>query len=171
MVRRERNRGRRVLVFASHTGVRDITRRLRTMLERGGLRLSTLRADTVSAKRRENWLATRVREGLDVLVTNPQLAQPGLDLVKFRSVVWVEVNYTVYALRQARRRSWQVGQCKPVEVTFLVYDGTLQADALGLVAAKTRASRMIDGAMPEDGLTALDRDGADVYLTLARRPA
>jgi hypothetical protein len=171
LVRRERDRGRRVLVYATHTNLRDITPRLRSVLERAGFRVAVLRADTVSAERREDWVAARVREGLDVLVTNPRLVQTGLDLVDFPSVVWAEVDYSVYVLRQASRRSWRIGQRHPVEVTFLTYAGTLQAEALALVAAKTRASLMVEGELPEEGLAALDGDGGDVYLALARRLA
>jgi hypothetical protein len=171
LVRQERGRGRRVLVYATHTNLRDITPRLRAVLERAGFRVAVLKADTVSAERREGWVAARVREGLDVLMTNPRLVQTGLDLVDFPSVVWAEVDYSVYVLRQASRRSWRIGQRHPVEVTFLTYAGTLQAEALGLVAAKTRASLMVEGELPEEGLAALEGDGGDVYLALARRLA
>jgi hypothetical protein len=94
-----------------------------------------------------------------------------LDLVAFPSIAWAEVDYSVYTLRQASRRSWRIGQTAPVEVSFLVYEGTLQADALGLVAAKTRASLMVEGDLPEEGLAALEGDGSDVVLALARRLA
>lgn len=53
----------------------------------------------------------------------------------------------------------------------MVYDQTLQAEALSLVAAKTRASLMVEGELPEEGLAALDGDGGDVFLALARRLA
>lgn len=99
-------------------------------------------------------------------------AAPGEPLhfrLDFPSIVWAEVDYSVYVLRQASRRSWRIGQHQPVEVTFLTYAGTLQAEALGLVAAKTRASLMVEGELPEEGLAALDGDGGDVYLALARR--
>jgi hypothetical protein len=171
LVQRERGRGRRVLVFATHTNRRDITTRLRTVLEGAGFRVAVLKADTVTAERREEWVGARVREGLDVLVTNPRLVQTGLDLIDFPSVVWAEVDYSVYVLRQASRRSWRIGQREPVEVTFLTYAGTLQAEALGLVAAKTRASLAVEGELPEEGLAALGEDGGDVYLALARRLA
>lgn len=95
LVGRERGRGRRVLVYATHTGTRDITPRLRAVLEREGYRVAMLKAESVPAERREEWVAARVREGLDVLVTNPRLVQTGLDLVEFPSVVWVEVDYSV----------------------------------------------------------------------------
>jgi hypothetical protein len=39
------------------------------------------------------------------------------------------------------------------------------------VAAKTRASLMVEGELPEEGLAALDGDGGDVHLALARRLA
>jgi hypothetical protein len=64
--------------------------------------------------------------------------QTGLDLIDFPSVVWAEVDYSVYVLLQTSRRSWRIGQRLPVEVTFLTYAGTLQVEALALVAAKTR---------------------------------
>lgn len=54
-------------------------------------------------------------------------------------------------------------------MSYLVYDGTLQAEALGLVAAKLRSALMIEGELPEAGLAALEGDSQDVILTLARR--
>ena len=54
-------------------------------------------------------------------------------------------------------------------MTFLTYARTLQAEALALVAAKMRASLMVEGELPEEGLAALD--GGDLYLALARRLA
>jgi superfamily II DNA or RNA helicase len=171
LARRERGRGRRVLAFATHTNRRDVTPRLRAVLEGAGFRVAVLKADTVPAERREEWVAARVRDDVDVLVTNPRLVQTGLDLIDFPSVVWVEIDYSVYVLRQASRRSWRIGQRQPVEVTFLTYEGTLQAEALALVGAKTRASLMVEGELTEEGLAALEGDGGDVYLALARRLA
>ena len=37
-------------------------------------------------------------------------------------------------MRQAARRSWRIGQTRPVKVVFMPYRNTLQADALKLVA-------------------------------------
>ena len=42
----------------------------------------------------------------------------------------MEIDYSVYVLRQLSRRSWRIGQRQPVEVTFLTHEGTLQAEAL-----------------------------------------
>ncbi len=56
-----------------------------------------------------------------------------------------------------------------VEVTFLVYQGRLHAEALALVAAKMHSALMVEGELPEDGLAALEGGGQDVFLALARQ--
>ena len=137
---RERTRDRRLLVYITHTERRDISPRLRTILEQAGLRVAVLKSDTVAADRREEWLGARVREGADVLICHPRLVQTGLDLIDWPSICWFETEYSVYVMRQASRRSWRIGQRQPVEVTFMVYAGTLQAEALALVAAKMRSA-------------------------------
>jgi len=164
-----RARGRRVLVYVTHTQKRDITPPLTAILSREGFRVAVLKADTVAPVRREEWVAARAREGIDALVVHPRLVQTGLDLVDFPSVCWYEVDYSVYVMRQASRRSWRIGQHLPVDVTFFAYAGTLQAEALGLVAAKMRSALMVEGELPEDGLAALEGDTTDVLLAFARR--
>lgn len=54
-------------------------------------------------------------------------------------------------------------------VTYLVYEGTFQAEALALVAAKMRSSLMVGGELPEEGLATLESVGQDLLLALARR--
>ncbi len=44
-------------------------------------------------------------------------------------------------MRQASRRSWRIGQTEPVQVVFIAYRNTLQADALKLVGQKLQSSR------------------------------
>jgi hypothetical protein len=166
---RERARGRRLLVYITHTERRDISPRLRTVLERAGLRVAVLKADTVAADRREEWIAAQVSDGTEVLICHPRLVQTGLDLIGWPSICWYEPEYSIYVMRQASRRSWRIGQRQPVEVTFMVYEGTLQAEALALVAGKMRSALMIEGELPEDGLAALEGDGQEMLLALARR--
>ncbi len=72
-------------------------------------------------------------------------------------------------MRQASRRSWRIGQTEPVQVVFMAYRNTLQADALKLVAQKLQSSLAVEGELPEDGLAAYGDDGDDLMLALARR--
>ena len=85
LITAERLAGRRVLVYATHTGTRDITGRMEEFLGRHGLRVTVMKADAVPPERREAWVAKRVEEGVDVLVCHPRLVQTGLDLVEFQA--------------------------------------------------------------------------------------
>ena len=72
-------------------------------------------------------------------------------------------------MRQASRRSWRIGQTRPVKVVFMSYRNTLQADALKLVAKKLQSSLAVEGELPEDGLAAYGDDGDDMMMALARK--
>ena len=78
-------------------------------------------------------------------------------------------DYSVYVMRQASRRSWRIGQTRPVRVVYMSYRNTLQADALKLVAKKLQSSLAVEGELPEDGLAAYGDEGDDLMMALARR--
>ena len=169
LVAAERLEGRRVLVYVTHTGTRDITGRMDDFLTRHGFRVAVMKADAVAPNRREAWVADKVKQGIDVMICHPRLVQTGLDLIDFPTIVWDETDYSVYVVRQASRRSWRIGQTRPVKVVFMAYRGTLQADALKLVAKKLQSSLAVEGELPEDGLAAYGDDGDDLMLALARK--
>ena len=169
LVAAERMEGRRVLVYATHTGTRDITGRMDDILTRHGFRVAVMKADAVAPNRREAWVADRVKQGIDVMICHPRLVQTGLDLIDFPTLCWFETDYSVYVSRQASRRSWRIGQTRPVKVVFMSYRNTLQADALKLVAKKLQSSLAVEGELPEDGLAAYGDDGDDMMMALARR--
>ena len=169
LVAAERLAGRRVLVYVTHTGTRDITGRMDDILTRHGFRVAVMKADAVAPDRREAWVADRVKQGIDVMICHPRLVQTGLDLIDFPTLCWFETDYSTYVMRQASRRSWRIGQTRPVKVVFMSYRNTLQADALKLVAKKMQSSLAVEGELPEDGLAAYGDDGDDMMMALARR--
>ncbi len=61
LVAKERMEGRRVLVYVTHTGTRDITGRMDDILTRHGFRVAVMKADAVAPDRREAWVADRVQ--------------------------------------------------------------------------------------------------------------
>ena len=139
------------------------------ILTRHGFRVAVMKADAVAPDRREAWVADRVKQGIDVLICHPRLVQTGLDLIDFPTICWYETDYSVYVMRQASRRSWRIGQTRPVKVVFMSYRNTLQADALKLVAKKLQSSLAVEGELPEDGLAAYGDEGDDLMMALARR--
>ena len=72
-------------------------------------------------------------------------------------------------MRQVSRRSWRIGQTRPVRVVFMSYRGTLQADALKLVAKELQSSLAVEGELPEDGLAAFGDERDDQMMALARK--
>ena len=169
LVAAERLGGRRVLVYATHTGTRDVTGRMSDILTRHGFRVAVMKADAVAPDRREAWVAQQVEKGIDALICHPRLVQTGLDLIDFPTICWAETDYSVYVMRQASRHSWRIGQTRPVKVVFMAYRGTLQSDALKLVAKKLQSSLAVEGELPEDGLAAYGDEGDDIMLALARK--
>ena len=169
LVAAERLAGRRALVYATHTGTRDITGRLDEILTRHGFKVAVMKADTVAPDRREAWVAQQVQAGVDVIICHPRLVQTGLDLIDFPTLIWFETDYSVYTMRQASRRSWRIGQNHPVKVIYMAYRETLQANALKLVAQKLQSSLAVEGELPEDGLAAYGDDGDNLMMALARQ--
>ncbi|RPJ05946.1 MAG: hypothetical protein EHM36_07620, partial [Deltaproteobacteria bacterium] len=166
IIKKERSEGRKVLVYCSHTDTRDMTERLKTLLLRENIRTEVLHS-SVAPEKREAWIAAMV-DKLDVLITNPKLVQTGLDLIDFQTIVFQEIEYSVYVLRQASRRSWRIGQDKSVRVFYMVYEGTIQEKGLKLIAQKFKTSLAIEGELMDDGLSTYNADSGDLYYDLAR---
>lgn len=168
ILRQERKKGRRVLVYSVYTGTRDTTARLKSLLDQNGFKTAVLRA-TVDASRREDWLFEQVDRGMDVIITNPELVKTGLDMLEFPTIVFMQSGYNVYTLQQASRRSWRIGQKQPVNVFFLGYAGSAQMQCLELMAKKIAVSQSTSGDMPDSGLDVLNQGGDSIEVALAKR--
>lgn len=166
--RKEKARGRRVLVYTTYTGTRDTTSRLKAILEAAGFKAAVLRA-SVDTSKREDWIMDQVDRGVEVLITNPELVKTGLDLLEFPTIVFMQSGYNVYTLQQAARRSWRIGQKQPVDVYFLGYAETAQIACLTLMARKIAVSQSTSGDMPDTGLDVLNQDGDSIEVALAKQ--
>ena len=89
-----------MLVYATHTGTRDITERMDDMLTRHGFRVAVMKADAVAPERREAWVADMVKQGIDVMICHPRLVQTGLDLIDFPTLIWYETEFSVFQSTQ-----------------------------------------------------------------------
>ena len=167
LVREERAAGRRVIVFVQNTKTRPLAAELERLLSRNGFRAQALYAETTTARKREAWLKKAVKSGVEVLILHPRLVQTGLDLIDFPTLVYYQVEPSVYVLRQAARRSWRIGQRHPVRVVYMVYADTLQVKALSLLASKAQASLAIEGHLLEGGLQKAAHAAASLSLARA----
>ena len=76
-----------MLVYATHTGTRDITERMEQFLSQHGFKVAVLKAD-------------RVKQGIDVMICHPRLVQTGLDLIDFPTLIWYETEFSVFQSTQ-----------------------------------------------------------------------
>jgi hypothetical protein len=166
IVRKELAEGRRCFVYCVYTNTRDITARLKDIMTRNGIRSEILRSQ-VKPELREEWLREKVDQDIQAIIGNPILVQTGLDLLDFPTIIFYQTGYSIFTLRQASRRSWRIGQDKPVRIHYLHYRGTMQERALELVGKKLSASLAIEGKLTADGLASMSA-GEDMTLMLAR---
>ena len=166
MVQSEVKNRRAVQIYATYTQKRDVTRRLESVLNAAGIKAAVLTTQT-PPEDREAWYERQLKAGVQAFIGHPRLVQTGLDLIFCPAIIWYQTGYSTFTLRQASRRSWRIGQTRPVTVRFLCYENTAQVGCLRLMGRKLLVSMAIEGKFSDSGLQAMD-DGADVLTTLAR---
>ena len=166
MVQAEAKNRRAVQIYATYTQKRDVTRRLESVLNAAGIKAAVLTTQT-PPEDREAWYERQLKAGVQAFIGHPRLVQTGLDLIFCPAIIWYQTGYSTFTLRQASRRSWRIGQTKPVTVRFLCYENTAQVGCLRLMGRKLLVSMAMEGKFSDSGLQAMD-DGADVLTTLAR---
>jgi superfamily II DNA or RNA helicase len=159
-------RGRKCQIFAVYTHKHDVTARLEQLFLREGIRTAILRA-SVPTHKREAWYREQLRRGIDVCICHPRIVETGLDLLDFPTILFHETGYSLHTLRQASRRSWRIGQRRPVEVKFFAYRGTMQEVCLRLMGKKLLVALAMEGKFASEGLQAIDGDD-DMLTAMAR---
>jgi hypothetical protein len=131
-----------------------------------GIRAAILRA-TVPTHKREAWYREQLRRGVDVAICHPKIVETGLDLLEFPTILFHETGYSLHTLRQASRRSWRIGQRRPVEVKFFAYKDTMQEVCLRLMGRKLLVALAMEGKFASEGLQAIEGDD-DMLTAMAR---
>ncbi len=159
-------KGERCLVYYNSVNKTDTGKKLVNYLEDNGYNAYELKASVKSEKRESTIRNLIDNKGLDVLICNPKLVETGLDLIDFTTVIFYQVGYNLYTLRQASRRSWRLSQKNPVTVYYLYYDNTVQERALSLMATKLHAAKTMEGDFDEEGLKAMS-ENTDILTQIA----
>lgn len=168
-VRSQLKLGRRVGIYATYTGKMGTLQRLSQLLEERGIKTALLGTE-VKGPDREEWIAERVREGAQVILTNPILVSTGLDLLMFPSLYFYQTGHRLNIVRQASRRHWRIGQPNKCLTVYNSYQGTMQELAINLMAAKMSAAQALEGQFSQEGLSALtEGSGGSLATELAKR--
>ncbi len=124
LIREELAEGRAVGVFVRQTRTRDIQPRIERLIREHipGARPFILKG-SVDPARRESLVQQQLEAGINVLICNPRLVQTGLDLVGFPTLVFYEVDYSLFVMGQASRRAWRIIQDRACKTYCAPYDG------------------------------------------------
>ena len=160
----EKLEGRKCLIFIRCTGDRDIQPRVQEVLKVAGLKARIL-PSAVNPRKREQWINDNTGD-IDALICNANLVKTGLDLVMFQTVLFYEIEYSLYTLWQAVRRVWRLGQVKPVKAVFCVYEDTMEMNALKLMGMKMKAAQVMYGDVVQGAI--IETDETDQLNMLTR---
>jgi len=165
LIQKHIQKGENVLVYVNFVNKTDCVERLEKALKHVDIKYCVL--DTkVSSKNREEWIDKKVKEGVRVMICNPTLVETGLDLLAFTTIIFYQVGYNLFTMRQASRRSLRLNQPNNVTVYFMYYASTAQETILSLMANKLQASMAIEGKFTEEGLNAMSNND-DILTQIA----
>jgi hypothetical protein len=161
--------GRGVGVFVRQTGERDIQDRLLQLISTHCPDAKPFVLKGVDSERREEYVEKKIGQGHNVMICNPRLVQTGLDLVDFPTLIFYEVDYSLFVMIQASRRAWRIIQDRPCKVYYPFYEGTMEQKAIELIGLKARAAALLTGD-EMGGLSELTSPGggADLLAELAK---
>lgn len=150
--------GEKVLVYYSWVNKSDIGESLIALLKEHDIDARVM-TSKVKLEDRESWVEKNIDDGMQVMICNPTLVETGLDLLDFTTIVFYQMGYNLFTLRQASRRSWRLSQTKErVQVYFMYYKDTIQQRAISLMATKLQASMALEGKFSEEGLRAMSNN-------------
>ncbi|MBZ0315293.1 MAG: DUF6094 domain-containing protein [Anaerolineae bacterium] len=159
-VRAELAEGRKVGIFVEQSATRDIQPRLAQLLTQHIPNAKPfILYGKVEPKKREAVLETQLKAGCNIFLANPKLVQTGLDLVAFPTLVFYEINYSLYVTIQASRRAWRIIQTEACRTYYPYYEESMEARAVALIGRKQRAAKLLYGDN-DIGLSELT-DGGD----------
>lgn len=157
LVQEKLEAGEKVLVYYSFINKTDSGTTLLKMFEDNNISAYEMKSNTAPDKR-EEWVEKHLEKGMEVMICNPSLVETGLDLLDFTSIVFYQMGYNLFTMRQASRRSWRLSQTKDVKVYFMYYQSSIQEQCLSLMATKLQAAMAIEGKFSEEGLRAMSNN-------------
>ena len=165
LVKSELAQRRKVIVYPRQTGTRDIRGRLKQILAAHGMNGVSVLDSSVPTRKRLKWLRKNAKP---VLITNPRLVETGMNLHDYGycTILFYEIEYSLYTLWQACRRTWRLGQTRPVKVVYAVYAGAMESKALALMGRKMKAAQLLYG--DEVGGAIVPEESGDFLTELAR---
>lgn len=152
LVADELRAGRGVGLFCRQTGGRyEVMGRLKHLIETcvPGTKIAILRSEEVEPSDREAWLDAH--RDCPVIIANPKCVETGLDMVDWPTLIFYELDFSLFTMGQASRRAWRIIQTKACKVIFLYHytgdkkDRTFEDRGVELMAKKAASAAVLYG--------------------------
>ncbi|MCR5719434.1 MAG: hypothetical protein K6F84_02615 [Lachnospiraceae bacterium] len=179
IVNKEISQNRNLFIYASFTRSPDtnVVYRLKKIIEeRCNLKgaVEIIQSSSPEASKREEWFHKKASEGIKVFITNPMNVETGLDFCfkyngrfyNYPTLIFYQTSYSLATIWQASRRAFRLNQKCECRNYYLAYDGTLQAEALRIMAKKQVSTAAIQGHFSAEGLASMAK-GVDARTELA----
>lgn len=154
LILREKSRGRKCLVYIHQMDKRDPSGRILEALGRYGLKGAVMRANV---KQRLAYIREAITNGADFILTNHTLVKVGIDIVETPTIIWysLEKQMNTLDVPQANERPHRIHQTEAVEVYYLAYNDSVQAETAQYIAKKVGVMQRFQGDI-QTGLAALE---------------
>lgn len=157
---KEIGEGRRVLVYATFTGEKGVSKRLVDVISKH-FKVAELKGSKVKLENREAWIEEQYKKGTMVIITNPECVATGLNIIQYPSIYFYEIPLNTKTLRQAERRSFRPNATHDVRIYYSFYKNSIQEDIILLQSQKKRASLALEGYFSNDMLSIMSGEGSD----------
>lgn len=164
-INKELEENRRVLVYATYTGEKGVSKRLMEVLSRY-FNVAELKGSKVKLEQREEWIERQYQLGTEIIVVNPECVSTGLNILQYPTIYFYETPLNTKTLRQAERRGYRPNARNEVRIYYSYYKDTIQQDIIILQSQKKRASLALEGIFSEDLLSSLASGGDTIESML-----
>lgn len=183
LVKKELGEGRNSFIYCEFTGGDEsINYRLKEVLEKNcdllNFEVVVIESSHPPAVKREEWMHQKAAEGAKVFITNAKCVSTGLDFAftymgkkyNYPTIIFYQTGYDMIKIWQASHRHYRLNQTEECRTFYMVSEGTIQLDAVELVATKEMATGSIQGQFSSEGLMTMAR-GLDPRVLLAQSVA
>lgn len=144
-------KGYPTLIYYIQTERRPIQNRLINLASQYGIKIDYMPS---TEKNRVRFIEKALAGGADAVFCNANLVKEGIDLLQFKAIVWYGVTRDAFLVNQANFRIYRIGQTHEVEIYYLGYNKTYQAESWMDTAQKVAAMSAMHGDV-RTGLAAL----------------
>ena len=181
IVKKELEEGRNCVIYAEYTqsdSTNVLPRLQKLLIDHFNLKQNevvSMRASYPSASARENWMHTKAKEGMKIMLCNPRLCETGLDfcwrdkgtIYNYPTLIFYQSGYSLFVMWQAAGRAWRLNQREECRTYYLGYEKTVQQAILQVLGEKKAATSAIQGKFSADGLAAMAK-GVDTQVRIAQ---